>query len=113
MLVSTLIIGIVIGVLAPGLFYSKRSNKLIVAPTKDYFKQKAIHLIKIDEEQLKQFDSSLNKFSERAYLIEMDNNRKMYNALDSLFIELKPALTPEQKDRFEKKLTHINSIITK
>jgi hypothetical protein len=113
MLIGTLVIGIVIGVLASGIYFNKKSNRLIVAPTKEYFKQKAVHLLKLDEAQLKQFDNSLDKFSDKAYFIEKDNNFKMYNALDSLYIELKPALTQEQKDKFEKRLTHINSAISK
>ena len=113
MLISTLIIGIIIGVFTSSIYFNKRSNHLIMAPNKDNFKQKAIHLLKPDEKQLKQFDNSLNKFSEKIYLIEKDNNNRMYNTLDSLYIELKPALTPEQKDKFEKRLTHINSIISK
>jgi hypothetical protein len=113
MLISTLIIGIVIGTLTSGIFFNKRINHLIVAPTTDCFKQKVINLLKPDEEQLKLFDNSLNKFSDRAYLIEKDNNDKMYNTLDSLYIELKPALTPEQKDKLEKKLIYIYSIIEK
>jgi hypothetical protein len=113
MLICTLIIGIVIGVLTSEIYFNKKSNRLIVVPTKEYFKQKAIHLLKLDEVQLKLFDNSLDKFSDKAYFIEKDNNLKMYNALDSLYIELKPAFTPEQKDRFEKRLTHINSIISK
>ncbi|HEY5125260.1 MAG TPA: hypothetical protein VIK14_16135 [Ignavibacteria bacterium] len=113
MLISTLIIGSVIGTLTSGIFFNKRSNHLIVAPTTDYFKQKVINLLKPDEEQLKLFDNSLNKFSDRAYLIEKDNNDKMYNTLDSLYIELKPALTPEQKDKLEKKIIYIYSIIEK
>lgn len=111
MLICTLIIGIAIGILSSNILFHKRSNQLIVAPTKNYFKQKAIHLLKPDDAQLKQFDSSLNKFSDKAYLIEKDNNYKMYNTLDSLYIELKPALTPEQKEKFEKRQTHIHSII--
>jgi hypothetical protein len=113
MLVCTLIIGIAIGAMSSGLFFHKKDNRMIVAPTKDYFKQKAMHLLKPDDKQLMQIESSINKFSEKAFLFEKDNNLKMYNALDSLYIELKPVLTQEQKDKFEKRLTHLNSVITK
>jgi MFS superfamily sulfate permease-like transporter len=113
MLISTLVIGIVIGVLTSSVYFNKRIPRLIVAPNKDYFQQKAVRLLELDNAQLKKFESSLNKFSERAYSIENENNLKMYNTLDSLYIELKPALTSEQKDKFEKRLTRINSIIIK
>jgi MFS superfamily sulfate permease-like transporter len=113
MLVCTLIIGIVIGILSSGLFFNKKSNRLIVAPTKDFFKQKAVHLIKPDDKQLMQIESSVNKFSEKMYLLEKENNSKIYNNIDSLYIEIKPALTQEQKDKFEKRLNHINSEISK
>jgi hypothetical protein len=113
MLICTLVIGITIGVLTSGIFFNKKSNRLIVEPDKEYFKQKALNLLKPDDRQLIQFESALNKFSDKAYFIEKDNNLKMYNALDSLYIELKPALTPEQKEKFEKRLTRINSVISK
>lgn len=113
MLICTLVIGIVIGVLTSGIFFNKKNSRLITAPTKEYFNQKALNLLKPDERQLIQFEGAINKFSDKAYLIEKDNNFKMYNALDSLYIELKPALSQEQRERFEKRLTRINSIISK
>lgn len=113
MLISTFVIGIIIGVLTTGVYFNKKSPRLIVAPNKEYFQQKAVRLLKLDNTQLKQFESSLNKFSEKAFSIEEESNLKMYNTLDSLYIELKPALTQEQKDKFEKRLTRINSIINK
>jgi len=113
MLISTFAIGIIIGVLSTGVYFNKKSPRLIVAPNKDYFQQKAVRLLKLDNAQLKQFENSLNKFSERAYSIEKESNFKMYSTLDSLYIELKPALSIEQRDKFEKKLTHINSLISK
>jgi hypothetical protein len=113
MLVCTLLIGIGIGVLSSGFYFNKKSSRMIVAPTKDFFKQKAMRLLRPDDKQLMQIESTINKFSDKAFLLEKDNNLKMYNALDSLYIELKPVLTQEQKDKFEKRLTHINSVITK
>jgi MFS superfamily sulfate permease-like transporter len=113
MLISTFVIGIIIGVLTSGVYYSKKSPRLIVAPNKEYFQQKAVRLLKLDSAQLKQFENSLNKFSEKAYLIEKESNFKMYNTLDSLYTELKPALTTEQKEKFEKKLSNINTLISK
>lgn len=113
MLVSTLIIGIIIGLLSSGLFFHKKINRMIVSPNKEFFKQKVIRLLKPGEIQLRQLDSSINKFSEKMYLLEKENNSKMYNTIDSLYKELKPALTEEQSDKFEKRLTHINSEISK
>jgi hypothetical protein len=113
MLICTLLIGIAIGFLTSSVYFNKKGSHLIVAPNKDYFKQKAVHLLKLDEAQHKQFDSSLDKFSEKAYLIEKENNFNMYNTLDSLYLELKPALTQDQKEKFEKRLEKINLLITK
>ena len=113
MLLSTFVIGMVIGILTSNVYFSRKIPRLIVAPNKDYFQQKAVRLLDLNNAQLKQFESSLNKFSERAFTIENESNSKMYNTLDSLYIELKPALTPEQKDKFEKRLTRINSVIIK
>jgi hypothetical protein len=113
MFVSTLIIGIAIGFLASNYYLHKKGNRLIVEPTKEYFREKAIRLLKLDETQIKQFESTLTKFSDKAYNIEKENNVKMYNTLDSLYIELKPALTPEQTERFEKRLSKIKSVISK
>jgi len=104
MLISTFVIGIIIGVLSTGVYFNKKSPRLIVATNKDYFQQKAVRLLKLDNAQLKQFENSLNKFSERAYSIEKESNFKMYNTLDSLYIELKPALSNEQRDKFEMQL---------
>jgi hypothetical protein len=113
MFVSTLIIGIVIGTLASYFFFGKKNSRLIVEPSKEYFREKAMRLIRPDEAQIKQFESALTKFSDKAYNIEKENNVKMYNTLDSLYLELKPALTPEQTERFEKRLSKIKSVISK
>jgi hypothetical protein len=107
------VIGIIIGVLSTGLYFSKKSPRLIVAPNKDYYQQKAVHLLELDKTQLKQFENPINIFSEKAYLIEKESNLKMYSTLDSLYKELKPALTEEQKDKLEKRLNRINSKIIK
>lgn len=113
MLISTLIIGIVIGLLSSNMFFNKKSNRFFVEPSKEHFKQKAVHLIKPDEAQLRQIENSISKFSDKMYLIERENNLKMYNTIDSFYIEIKPVLTQEQKEKFEKRLSRFNSIISK
>lgn len=112
MLVITLVIGIVIGILSSGFFY-KKNNRLIVAPNKDFYRQKIVRLLKPDETQLKQLDNPINNFSERIYTLQKDNNNKLYNVYDSLYKEIKPSLSQEQKDKFEKRLNHINAEISK
>jgi SAM-dependent MidA family methyltransferase len=81
--------------------------------SKDKFKQKVEHMLNPDESQLKQIGPIVDKFSEKAYTQTKDYKNKMYESFDSLYIELKPLLKDEQKQKFEKRLNHIKTEISK
>ena len=113
MLVATLIIGIIIGGLGMGLYSHHKMKSISESPSKDRFKQRVEHLLNPDEAQLKQIEPTLDKFSENAFMLSKDHQNKMYNAFDSLYINLKPLLKDEQKQKFEKRLNHYKSEISK
>jgi len=113
MLMATLIIGIIIGGLGMGLYSHHKMKSISENPTKERFKQRIEHMLNPDEAQLKQIEPTLDKFSENAYALSKDHQNKMYNSFDSLYIVLKPLLQEEQQQKFEKKLNHFKTEISK
>jgi uncharacterized membrane protein (DUF106 family) len=113
MLVATLIIGIIIGGLAMGIYSHHKLKSMSEPSSKDKFKQRIEHMLNPDEAQLKQIEPSLDKFSDNAYSLLKDHQNKMYNTFDSLYITLKPLLKEEQSQKFEKRLNHFKTEISK
>jgi len=109
MLLSTLIIGIIIGGLLMGTLNSRKARYAFETPSKDKFNQRIERLVRPDENQKKQMEPIIDNFSEKAYTLEKEHMDKMYSTLDSLYIALKPLLNDTQKQNFEKRLSHIKA----
>ncbi|MDD5361206.1 MAG: hypothetical protein PHN88_03680 [Ignavibacteria bacterium] len=112
-LLSTLIIGIIIGGLAMGIYSHKRMNSYMENPTPEKLKSRNMHMLDPDVSQLKQIEPILDKYSVKAYNALKENEFRMYTMYDSLYQELKPLLNETQQDKFEKKLNRIKTKIGK
>jgi amino acid permease len=113
MLLSTLIIGIIIGAAAMNFISHRKFKSFSETPTKENISKKIVRMVDPDEAQLKQIQPVIDKYSEKAYILSKENMGKMFNSFDSLYIELKPFLNDKQKQNFEKKINHIKTELGK
>ena len=108
-LLSTLIIGIVLGGSIVGIYSHNKIKSILEKPTAEKFKQKAIRMLNLEDEQLKQIEPQINKFSVNAYTYASDSREKIYLCYDSLYNAVKPYLNDKQSQKFEKRLNHLKS----
>jgi len=111
MLLCTLIVGIIIGASGMGIFSHMKAKSMYEVPSKEKFVQKTIHMLDPDEAQLKQIQPIIDKYSEKAYLLTKEHSSALFTNFNSMYNELMPLLTDKQKEKIEKKLNHIKSVI--
>lgn len=106
-LTSTLIIGILLGMLVPGLFHKVRSHRGIgdraIKPQqkREWFTGTIYKIIQPDSNQAKQIRPVAEWASIKIDSIEASSNQGLANVLDSVKKQIKPMITEEQFVRLE------------
>ena len=107
---ATLIFGIILGLLVPGLFYKLgrhdygRHGRYRNGPMehkKDWFVSTIYRVAKPDSAQAKQIKPITHWAAQEIERIETTANHEMSVVLDSVKTQLKPILTEEQRKRLE------------
>jgi hypothetical protein len=111
MLLGTLIIGIIIGSAGMGIYSHMNSKSIFEVPSKEKFIQRTTRLLDPDAAQLKQIQPIIDRYSEKAYMLAKEQSNQMFGNFNSMYNELMPYLNDKQKEKIEKKLNHIKSII--
>jgi len=105
-LISTLVIGILIGGTIVGIYSHNKIKMYREAPTEERFRQRTMHMINPDSEQLKKIEPMINDFSGKAFDYSKEYRSKLYAEYDSLYTKLKPYLNEKQIQKFEKIQSH-------
>ena len=111
MLLGTLIVGIIIGSAGMGIYTHMNSKSIFEVPSKEKFIQRTTRLLDPDAAQLKQIQPIIDRYSEKAYMLTKEQSNQMFGNFNSMYNELVPYLNDKQKEKIEKKLNHIKSII--
>jgi len=111
MLLGTLIVGIIIGSAGMGIYSHMNSKSIFEVPSKEKFIQRTTRMLDPDAAQLKQIQPIIDRYSEKAYILTKEQSNQMFGNFNSMYNELVPYLNDKQKERIEKKLNHIKSII--
>lgn len=102
-LCATLIVGILIGLLVPGLFHKyegrKHGRDMGNERKKEWFASTIYRVVKPDSAQAKQIKPIAEWASQQLEAIEVSSNAQMSAVLDSVKSQLKPILTEEQQQR--------------
>ncbi len=105
-LCATLIVGILIGLLVPGLFHKYEGRKhgrvgrdMGNERKKEWFASTIYRVVKPDSAQAKQIKPIAEWASQQLEAIEVSSNSQMSAVLDSVKVQLKPILTGEQQQR--------------
>ena len=105
-LCATLIVGILIGLLVPGLFHKYEGRKhgrggrdMSNERKKEWFASTIYRVVKPDSAQAKQIKPIAEWASQQLEAIEVSSNSQMSAVLDSVKVQLKPILTDEQQQR--------------
>lgn len=108
-LATTLIVGILIGLLVPGFFHKYRggsergrgSREHESGPKKEWFAGTIYRIVKPDSAQAKQIKPIAEWASHQIEAIEVSSNSQMSAVLDSVRAQLKPILNEEQQKRLD------------
>jgi len=106
-LCSTLIVGILIGLLVPGFFHKYQGGRhhgrggrdVGNERKKEWFASTIFRIVNPDSAQLKQIKPITEWASQHIEAIEVSSNSQMSAVLDSVKAQLKPILTDEQQQR--------------
>jgi hypothetical protein len=105
-LIATLIVGILIGLLVPGLFHKYEGRKhgrggreMSNERKKEWFGRTIYKVVKPDSAQVKQIKPIADWATQQIEAIEVSSNSQMSAVLDSVKTQLKPILTEEQQKR--------------
>ena len=106
-LIATLIVGVFIGLLIPGLFHKYRGG-MQGKPggrdrgddsKKEWFARTINRIIKPDSIQAGKIKPITDWASQQIEAVEISSNARMSDILDSVKVQLKPILTEEQQER--------------
>jgi hypothetical protein len=111
MLLGTLIVGIIIGSAGMGIYSHMNSKSIFEVPSKEKFIQRTTRMLDPDAAQLKQIQPIIDRYSEKAYLLTKEHSNQMFTNFNSMYVELMPYLNDKQKEKIDKKINHIKSII--
>lgn len=108
---ATLIVGILIGILVPGFVgrFREHSRHSIVENGRDrngdekktWFAHTIYKIVQPDSAQLQKIKPITTWASQRVAQIENTSNQELSKVMDSVKIQLKPILTPEQLNRLD------------
>jgi uncharacterized membrane protein YraQ (UPF0718 family) len=108
-LIGTLIVGVLIGLLVPGLFHKYRSGKQSSRAGADraeiskqeWFSNAIKRVVKPDSVQAKRIKPITDWAAHQVDSIERSSNAQMSELLDSVKVQLKPILNEEQQKRLD------------
>lgn len=103
-ILGTLIIGVLIGALASGMWRQKRMEKFGRMRPQQQFVETIENIIKPDDAQRKAIEKVLEKHFEHVAKIREQHEQEMMASFDSLKQELNSLLTAEQQKRLEENL---------
>jgi Spy/CpxP family protein refolding chaperone len=103
-LLSTLLIGILIGALISGSFRYRRAHQIDKMSHQEKFLKGMENIIKPDEEQKKKIDKVLKQRYAQIAEIREKHMDEMMDILDSLKQDMNKILTEEQRQRLEENL---------
>lgn len=106
-LCATLVVGILIGLLVPGIFHKYRGNRQYGRGhydrgsdhKKEWFVGTINRVVKPDSAQARQIKPITDWASQQIEAVEISSNSQMSAILDSVKTQLKPILTAEQQQR--------------
>lgn len=103
-IICTLVIGMVLGVLAGGVFRQKRLKQYEQMPLRQQFHHVMERIIQPSEKQRAAIDSTLAKRFEQISTVREKHQQEIFAIYDSLRKDFSALLTQEQRDRVEEHL---------
>ena len=101
-LLSTLILGVIIGVLGSGLLHQKRIEKIQTMDSGRRFKEVIFDFIKPDKSQRQTIEGILKKQTVKISQLEEDYQGEVFSIFDSTKMEIKSLLSEKQLKQLEK-----------
>jgi hypothetical protein len=106
-LIGTLVVGILIGMLTPGLFHKYRGRmqrgkggpENTDGGKKEWFAHTINRIVQPDSVQSKKIEPITTWASQQIEAVEVSSNARMSEILDSVKVQLQPILTDEQQQR--------------
>lgn len=103
-LLSTFVLGVVVGSLATGVLHSQRERSFERMLPRQRFHAFVERVVQPSPEQKAEFESIMTRWSERLSELHHQHQSQMFTMYDSLHAELQSLLTDEQRARLEEHL---------
>jgi hypothetical protein len=103
-IVTTLLIGVVIGALGSGALRGERTRTLVQMPPRDRFQEAMERIIDPTPEQQQIIEGILARHAEEVSALHENLQQQIFVLFDSLQIELNSVLTEEQKARMKEQM---------